>query len=208
MNAPEWPLSELVELHQSFLSLRQIPGAAKRLDLAYRIVLDPASMARIDAAVSALLRQVAGRVEPRAELVQQVMLQMVVWLSAETLRYDDVGIERFGKWYWRLCRRASLRAWKTCRLLGFRSINALEPVDVPFTPELSVNELQWEDVLSAIPKIRNRLVKAVMIAFAAGHAETQIAQDHGISQAHVSHLRQRGLTVLRGLCVKELSRRQ
>ncbi len=204
MIASEGPDTGLVELYQLFAELRQSIAEEERRAMAFRVVLHPAAMKRLRAAVARYEKRLIRGPADLDELQQEAILRLVRSLSAESLPFRDLGVQRFAGWYWMLCTNASLQALQKCNRSIFRSIHSLEEEDQPLTPEPTPAEFRWDDVVWAISEIRHPTVKAVMVDMAAGIKECETAAAQRISTSTVSKLRQRGLELLRGRCRREV----
>jgi hypothetical protein len=187
----------LGELLQLFVAMRQAASADVRHDLAFQITLCPASMNRLQAACSTVVKCLSDRANLRSDILQEATLFIVEWLSAESLDYEDRGLDFFGSWYWTLCLRACRRALKKCRPLEGTLIKSLYARDVLSRTPPSAIELLWNDVLQAIAQIQNPLLKSVMADMAQGINQARSGKLHGVSQSRVSQLRQEGIVLLR-----------
>src|SRR5579864_8063877 len=97
VNAPKWPLEELIDLYRSFLEMRQRASLDERRELSFRLVLHRASLVRLE---KAAIGCTFCPLDLQADSLQEATLLLVESLSAESLAYADQGPDEFGSWYW------------------------------------------------------------------------------------------------------------
>jgi hypothetical protein len=190
MNAPEWPLAELIELHRSFIEMRQRRSIEDRRDSSFRLVLCRASMDRLE---RALIDCPFCPGDLHADTLQEVTLLLVESFSAESLHYTDLGADRFGRWYWTVCCHVCERAAR--KLLG-DALNRLAFVDpetlsqVAAAPE--VHEHRFDKLLPAIGQLPEGPIKKAMLDWEAGLTVDESARRRGVSPRTIDRLRERG----------------
>src|SRR5437879_11423492 len=104
MTAPVRPGDDLIGLRDLFLDMRQQNSAGARRELAFQVVLHSASTIRLEAACGTVVRYQVDEANLSADVLQEARLFLCDWLTDESLNYIDMGVDRFGSWYWILCR--------------------------------------------------------------------------------------------------------
>ena len=195
MSAPQWSASDLAELYRLFSKLRRNASAEQRRQLAWQVVLHEGSTVRLKAARRSVLKRLARARQLWTDVLHQAMLILGDWLSAESLSFEDQGIDCFASWYWTLCKRACRDALKQCGpmpelwLLGPDRL-----ASVAVEPERQDPYDRLSQAIDAMPRGR---MKAAVLDWRAGLRERQSAKRLGISVRTVRRLRKRGLLFLR-----------
>ena len=192
MSAPEWSALELIDLHRSFAGLLRNTSSLERRDLAFRLILLPASATRLQMACQATCKSRPDLTTWLDDVHNEAQLQLVNWLSADSLIYVESSIEEFGSWYWTLCRRACRRAvnkfHNTSRALAF-----IDPEYLTQCPESRLSGEHPCDRLSrAIGRLPVGPQQDVIRDWESGLTVKESASRRGIPARTVDWLRQRG----------------
>jgi DNA-directed RNA polymerase specialized sigma24 family protein len=195
MKSPEWPLAELIELHRSFIEMRQRRSIEDRRDLSFRLVLCRASMDRLEIGA---IKCPPCRADLRADHLQEATLVLVETLSAEMLHYADQGAVEFGSWYWNACCHACLHAARrfqgeASKLIAFVDTESLSQV----AAAPLAHEHPFDKLSRAIAHLPGGPIRNAILDWSAGLTVDESARRRGIPPRTVDWLRQRGRRLVR-----------
>jgi DNA-directed RNA polymerase specialized sigma24 family protein len=200
VTAPQWPEDELDDFYRLFQRMRETGSESVRRKLAFQCVLHQAAMCRMTEALERFRKPLDRRASDLEDLFQATALRLVRILTSETLSYKDYGLKSFAAWYWTICKNVSSQAAQRYLVDEHESVDDLEEDQLPVINEPPPLEFDWDDVALVIDRIRDPLMKAVMVDAAAGIPETKTALEYHISISYVSKLRSRGIELVRRAC--------
>ncbi|HEY3968471.1 MAG TPA: hypothetical protein VGM05_28240 [Planctomycetaceae bacterium] len=178
---------------------------AVRQKLAFEVVLHSAAQMRLNAACGAVLRRASYDVNLRSDILQEATLLLVERLTPARLAYFDEGADRFGGWFYVMCRRCCLDAWRrhnppwVCATQFVDSERLLEIVDIPGPEPL------WGRLMQMIGALQNPLVRSAVLDCVAGLSVGESAARLDVCPRTVNRLRCQGRELLRAKAAQELA---
>ncbi len=203
MNAPERPLSDLVDLHRIMLELQQTHQPDDRKRLANLIVDHDGMCPKFNLAIAAVMGHHAQDTHLLQDVQQELREILIERLIVDNLKYEDQGPDRFGGWLLAVCKTNCVAAWVASLPLWAQSIEFPETSQLEAYPARVEVEHRVDKLARAIDSIDDDETKDVMYDDFAGTPLADSARKHEVSTATVSRRRARGAELIRQFFEKE-----
>src|SRR5262249_48684010 len=117
--------------------------------------------------------------------------------------YIDVGVDRFGSWYWVLCRRACRQGLKQCCPQFSHVIASVDPSCLTEVPAVPVREHPSDRFARAVGAITEQRLHQALLDWWSGQTVEQSAIRQGLSLRTINRLRQQGRRLLRQIWLRD-----
>jgi len=180
--------AELAAAHDLCRELQRKTTYQERHDLAFRLLLHPASQERLRSACGTVMRRWARHIDLRHDVYQEATCELGDKLVWGVFPYEDRGTDAFGHWLWALWWNACRNAWGRCRPLWLRGFVLcadafLDESTVQGQPEESLGFLELWDAVGA------GFSREVLCDWLAGYSARESAKRQGVSRPTIQRQR-------------------